>query len=242
MPSRVATRTATAVKNLTTEQLHAILVASTKRSARVFPVLWDTVRVADPDLVEALDNLHAVKAPADLPRFEALQELHQENVAAAAKTRAGRLIAAQAVGAGILAPLAIFAAIIGMISTGIAVSGVVIAAYLLLRAYQSGRKLADRLPTRLFANAELAASLVWDTAVDAAAAAALRHRVGEAGLTPDVLNALSSTWTNAGLSLDSLIPVTRAPRGTATAAKRPAKSVKKATAPAHADAPLSAAA
>lgn len=236
VPSRVATRTATAVKNLTTAQIHAILVASTKRSARVLPMLWDTVRAADPALVDALDTLHADKAPADLPRFEALQQLHQENIAAAAKTRAGRLIAARAVGGGVLAVLSVIAAIVGMVSSGIAISGVVIAAYLVFRAYQSGKKLADQLPTRLFANAELAASLVWDTAVDAAAAAALRHRAGEAGLTPDVLGALSSTWTNAGLSMEALVPVTRAPRST----KRPAKTTKAASAAAESQVPAAA--
>jgi hypothetical protein len=242
VPSRVATRTATAVKNLTTEQLHAILVASTTRSARVFPVLWDTVRAADPVLAETLDNLHAEKAPADLARFEALQQLHQENIAAATKTRAGRIIAAQAIGGGTLVLLSIFAAIVGMVSFGVAVSGVVIAAYLVFKAFKSGRNLADQLPTRLFADAELAASIVWDTAVDAAAAAALRHRAGEAGLTPDVLRALSLTWTNAGLPLDALVPITRAPRNTARAAKRPSNAPKLATTQLSSDMPMPAAA
>jgi hypothetical protein len=243
VPSRVATRTATAVKNLTTEQLHAILVASTKRSGRVFPVIWNTVRVAAPDLVEALDSLHAEKALADLPRFEALQRLHEKNVDAAVKTRAGRIIAARVIGAAILAPLAILTALMGVVSAGIAVSGVVIAAYMAFKAFQAGRKLTDQLPTALFANAELAASIVWDTAVDAAAAVALRHRAGEAGLTPDVLKALSSTWTNAGLSLDALIPVTRAPRNTTPAAKRPAKRAPyKAAVPVSSDVSVPAAA
>jgi hypothetical protein len=47
-PARVAVRTAAAVKELTTEQIHAILDASTRRSSRVLPVLWDTALPARP--------------------------------------------------------------------------------------------------------------------------------------------------------------------------------------------------
>lgn len=205
-PSRIAARTAEAVKNLSTDQLHDILIASTHRSGRVLPVLWETIRVADPVLVQTLDDLHDKEAPADMPRFEALRGLHEKNLKAAVKTRAGKLIAFQAVTGIVMAPVSVIAAITGALSFGIAVSGVVVGAYLLFRAYQSARKLTDQIPTRMFGDPALAVSLVWDTAVDAAASAALRHRQGEAGLTPDVLGALSSTWIGAGLPLDLLVP------------------------------------
>lgn len=206
LPSLVATQAAEAVKNLSTDQLHDILIASTQRSGRVLPVAWDAVRVADPDLAQTLDDLHDRESPADLPRFEVLKKLHDKNLAAAVKTRTGRLIAFQAVTGLVMAPASIIAAFTGALSLGIAVSGVVVGAYLVYRAFQSARKLTDAIPTRMFGDPELAVSLVWDTAVDAAASAALRYREGEAGLTPDVLNALSSTWTGAGLSLELLVP------------------------------------
>ncbi|QOD05854.1 hypothetical protein [Pseudarthrobacter sp. BIM B-2242] len=206
LPTRIADRTAAAVKNLSTDQLHDILIASTQRSGRVLPVLWETVRAADPVLVQTLDDLHEKEAPVDMPRFEALRELHERNLNAAVKTRAGRMAALQAVAGIVMAPASAIAAIAGALSFNIAVSGVVIGAYLLFRAFQAARKLTDEIPTRMFGDAGLAASLVWDTAVDAAASAALRHREGEEGLTSDLLDALSSTWTGAGLPLDLLVP------------------------------------
>lgn len=208
LPSSIAARTAEAVKNLSTDQLHSILIASSQRSGRVLPVLWETARAADPVLVQTLDDLHDKEAPADTPRFEALRELHEKNLGAAVKTRTGRMIAVQAVTGIALVPASVIAAIVGALSFGIAVSGVVVGTYLLVRAFQSARKLTNEIPTRMFGDPGLAVSLVWDAAVDAAASAALRHREGEAGLTPDVLRALSFTWTGAGLPLDLLLPET----------------------------------
>src|SRR4051794_3913548 len=89
LPSRIAARTAEAVKNLSTDQLHDIVLASAQRSGRVLPVLWETVRVADPDLVQTLNDLHDQEAPVDLPRFEGLQELHEKNLGPAVMTQQG---------------------------------------------------------------------------------------------------------------------------------------------------------
>lgn len=216
-PARVAVRTAAAVRKLNAEQMLAIMEAAGRREGRVLPVLWETVRVADPALVHTLDEMHARNAAADLPRFDALRDLHTANIATAASGPAGRRLAALAVGALLLIPGSIVAAMIGMIGTGTMAAGLAAALLLGVLAYRSGRRIAHSIPTRVFADPEHAASVIWDTATDAAASAALRYREGEAGLTPDVLDALASTWTNAGLSLDLLVPVVRAPRAKATA-------------------------
>lgn len=247
MPSRVAARTATAVAKLSPEQLHAILIASTHRSGRILTNLWDTVRVADPVLADTLDDLHARKAPEDsATRFAALQELHAENVAAVAKTRTGRRVAARIWGAFVLAVASVLAGLVGILSVGLAASGLAVAAVLAVAGVRAGQRMAESLPTRKFSDPELAASIVWDTAVDAAASAALRHREGEAGLTPDVLRALSLTWTSAGLSLDLLVPVVRPKKATgeAPAAKRTAakRAPKADTVPARSNIPEPAAA
>jgi hypothetical protein len=218
-PARVPVRTAAAVKELTTEQLHAILDASTRRSSRVLPVLWDTVRTADPKLSATLDELHADESEADLPRFIELSRLHQQNLSAATKSGTGKLIAARVVGAGLLAVGAILAGLAGIIVPGLAASAVVLSAFLYVGAFRAGRRMVDSLPTSVFANPHAAASIVWDAAVDASAAVVLEPRAGEAGLTPDVMKALAITWTSAGLSLDLL---RQPPAPKATARKAPA--------------------
>lgn len=230
-PARVAVRTATAVRKLTTDQIQAIMEASGHREGRVLPILWETVRVADPALVHTLDEMHAKNAAADLPRFEALRALHTENIAAAATGPAGRRLAGLAVGALLLAPGSVLAMTIGMISASAMIGGIVLSLVMAGFALRAGRRIAASIPTRVFADPHHAASIVWDTAVDAAASAALRPREGEAGLTPDVLGALSSTWTSAGLSLDLLVPVVRAPRAKATAGATPARAAATKRAP-----------
>jgi hypothetical protein len=242
LPARVAVRTAAAVKELTPEQIRAILDASTRRSSRVLPVLWDTVRTADGELSATLDELHATESDADLPRFIELSRLHQQNLNTATKSTAGKLIAARVIGAGFLAVGAVLAAMASIILPALAVSAVVVSAFLYVGAFRAGRRLVDSLPTSVFANPVAASSIVWDAAVDAAAAAALEPRAGEAGLTPDVMKALALTWTSAGLSLDLLkppapkapvrkTPATKAPAAK-TATRRPAVKRTPKTAPA----------
>lgn len=205
-PADVAATTSAAIRSLTDHQIVAIMHSSQETQRRVLPHCWDTVKTAAPDLALALDELHANEAPKDLARFEALAAGHEKQMAKAAKSRAGKTIAGLVIAAALLGALTAVLGLAGLVGIPFIVGASAVVAALLLGSYSAGNRLARRNGNWLVADPEAAASIVWDAGIDAAAATALKDRAGQDGLTPDVLRALSSVWTRAGLD-----PVTLAP-------------------------------
>lgn len=206
-PADVAAAASAAILSLTDEQIVAIMHSSQETRRRFLPNCWDTVKAAAPDLALALDELHASGAPKDLPRFEALAADHRKQIGKATQTRAGKATACLVIGAVLFGTLTAVLGLSGIAGTPIVAGGSFLAVALLMGGYAAGRRLARRSGNWLVADPDAAASIVWDAGIDAAAATALKHRTGQDGLTPDVLCALSSVWTRAGLGAGALTPV-----------------------------------
>lgn len=205
-PADVVATTSAAVLSLTDEEIVAIMAASQQIQRRVLPNCWDTVATAAPDLARALDELHASAMSTDLRRFEALAADHEKQLDKAAKTRAGKTTAGLAISAVLFSVLTAVLGLAGVLAPGFLIGGLALSAALFLSAYAAGSRLARRSGNWLVADPVAAASIVWDAGIDAAAAAALRSRTGQDGLTPDVLRALSSIWTRAGLGTTGRVP------------------------------------
>ncbi|HEX9088653.1 MAG TPA: hypothetical protein VF867_14125 [Arthrobacter sp.] len=235
MPSDVAARTGAAIRSLTAVQLADLMASSQQIQKRVLPLCWDVVKTADPALAEALDELHFTSVEQDMPRFDALAAQHVQAIARSVKEPAGRATAGLIVGALIIGTLTLLASLAGTTGPAVTAWGL-LAAGMLIAGLATGRRVAALTGNWMFANAGLAACTVWDAGIDAAAATALASRAGTAGLTPDVLRALTAVWTRAGLDTALLVPapivveapvpakpaVKRAPRTRgATPAKRP---------------------
>jgi Flp pilus assembly protein TadB len=204
-PADVAATTSAAIRSLTDEQIVAIMHSSQKTQRRVLPNCWDTVKTAAPDLALALDDLHAIETSKDLPRFEALAADHERQIGKAVKSGAGKGTAALVMAGAVIGALT---AVLGLAGIGMpfVAGGSALAGALLLSGYATGNRLARRNGNWLVADPGAAASIVWDAGIDAAAATALKGRAGQDGLTPDVLRALSSVWTRAGLDPGALTP------------------------------------
>lgn len=198
-PADVAARTSAAVLSLTDEQIVAVMNSSRRIQKRVLSNCWETVKTAAPDLADTLDELHATEAHEDLSRFEALAKEHRKQLREAVKGRAGKLTASLVVSGAVLGLATAGLGMIGAIGFAAIVSGSVLAVGFLTGGYALGHRIARRSGNWLVADPGAAASIVWDAGIDAAAAAALQDRAGQDGLTPDVLSALSSVWTGAGL-------------------------------------------
>lgn len=205
-PADVAATASAAIRSLTDSQIVAIMHSSQETQRRVLPNCWSTVKTAAPDLARALDTLHETEASKDLPRFEALAAEHDRQMSRATKGRTGKLAAGLVFTAALLGLLTAALGLAGAAGLPLIISGSALVAALLLGAYAAGRRLAHRNGNWLVADPEAAASIVWDAGIDAAASAMLSDRAGQDGLTPDVLGALSSVWTRAGLDPDALIP------------------------------------
>lgn len=205
-PADVAATASAAIRSLTDSQIVAIMHSSQQTQRRVLPNCWDTVKTAAPDLARALDTLHEDEVTKDLPRFEALAADHDKQMARATKSRTGKLAAGLVFAAALLGLLTAALGLTGAAGSPLIIAGSGLAAALLLGAYAAGRRLARRSGNWLVADPEAAASIVWDAGIDAAAATALKDRAGQDGLTPDILRALSSVWTRAGLDPDTLTP------------------------------------
>lgn len=251
MPSEVAAHTAATIRSLTASQLADLMASSQKLQKRILPVCWDAVRTADPALADTLDALHASDTETDMPRFEALKSQHEASLDTAVKTPAGKATAGLIVGSLLVAAITIMAVFAGGPVSAI-IAWALVSAGMLTAGILTGVRLARRSGNWMFSDPGLAASTVWDAGVDAAAAVALMHRSGTAGLTPDVLRALTSVWSGAGLPLTLLtVPapviaapvvvapavaakpvVKRAPRATSAAASARRPAVKPAPKPA----------
>lgn len=205
-PADVAATASAAIRSLNDSQIVAIMHSSRQTQRRVLPNCWDTVKTAAPDLAHVLDSLHENEVPKDLPRFEALAANHDREMARAAKSRTGKVAAGLVFTAALIGLLTAVLGLIGAAGLPLIITGSSLTAALLLGAYAAGRRLAHRNGNWLVADPEAAASIVWDAGIDAAAAATLKDRTGQDGLTPDVLGALSSVWTRAGLDPRTLIP------------------------------------
>lgn len=205
-PADVAARASAAILSLTDEQLVAVMHSSRTVQKRVLPNCWETVKTAAPDLAAALDELHARESRDDLARFEALAAAHHKQLSKAVKGRAGKTTAGLVVTAVVLGLATATLGLAGVIGTTLIVAGSTLAAVLFLAGFIAGNRIAQRTGNWLFADPEAAASIVWDAGIDAAAANALTARTGQDGLTPDVLRALSSIWTGAGLDTAQFTP------------------------------------
>jgi hypothetical protein len=205
-PADVAATTSTAIRSLTDTQIVAIMHSSQATQRRVLPHCWDTVKTAAPDLALVLDELHAKETAKDLPRFEALAAGHKKQMAKAMKSRAGKTTAGLVTAAALLGALTAVLGLAGIADRSFITGASVLTAALLLSGYVAGHRLARRNGNWLVADPKAAASIVWDAGIDAAAATALKDRAGQDGLTPDVLRALSSVWTRAGLDPGKLTP------------------------------------
>ncbi|HEY8699577.1 MAG TPA: hypothetical protein VIM08_01240 [Arthrobacter sp.] len=228
MPSDVAARTGAAIRSLTTAQLADLVASSQRIQKRVLPLCWDVVKTADPALAETLDDLHATSVREDLPRFEALAAQHVQAISRAVKEPAGRATAGLIIGALIIGTLTLLAVLSGTTSPAVPAWGF-LAAGMLVAGFVTGRRVAARNGNWMFADPGLAACTVWDAGIDAAAATALASRAGTAGLTPDVLRALTTVWTGAGLDTALLVPlpaVATEPLVTALLAATPAVPAK----------------
>jgi len=203
-PADIAAHAATTIRSLTDEQLLAIMSSSQNVQKRVLGHCWATVCTAAPELAGTLDDLHSTETAKDLPRFEALAAAHDEQISQVVKGPKGKLTAALIIGAFIVAAVTGLAVLAGFSSVPVLVSGAALAAGMLVAGYVTGHRLSQRSVNWMFADPGLAASIVWDAGIDAAAAAALSSRAGTDGLTPDVLRALSIVWTGAGLDTAGL--------------------------------------
>jgi len=233
MPSDVAARTGEAIRSLTTRQLADLMSSSELLQKRVLPVCWDTVKTADPALAKALDDLHATASEEDLPRFEALATEHEETMARAVKTPTGRATAGLIICSLLLGATTLMSALAGAPEPNI-ITVSLISAAMLISGFITGRRIAHRNGNWMFSDAGLAAFSIWDAGIDAAAATALAPRAGTAGLTPDILRALTAVWIGAGLSTDLLVPPVRTVvvelvPPAKTAVKRPPRAPKSAT-------------
>lgn len=204
-PADVAATASAAIRSLNDTQIVAIMHSSRQTQRRVLPNCWDTVKTAAPDLAHVLDTLHENEVPKDLPRFEALAATHDRQMARATKSRTGKVAAGLVFAAALLSLLTLVLGLIGAAGLPLIIVGSGLVAALLLGAYAAGRRLVHN-GNWLVADPEATASIVWDAGIDAAAAAMLSNRAGQDGLTPDVLRALSSVWTRAGLDPGTLIP------------------------------------
>lgn len=202
-PVRSFERTIAAIRTLTDAEVTALVASSRAARKTSAPgASWPAVQAADPGLAARLDELHAAGVEADMPRFDALAADHERALANAVKGATGKTITAL-VWAGLLAAAAAISTF-GQFLAGhggpeIAIAMAVCAAVPTAVVVIMGRILGRRHGNWLLSDASIAAGAVWDAGIDAAAAEALKGAAAPDGITPAVLEDLSSVWTGAGL-------------------------------------------
>lgn len=211
-PADVVAQAAVAIKSLTDEQIVAVTLSARRANRKKLARCWEVVELNAPDLAAALDDLHAREIDESLPRFEALAAEHSKQHALAVTGRAGKATALLAIAALVTGTTTAILALTSVTGDALTVAGGIMTAGLLLAAYIGGQRLAQSGQWML-ADPESSVAIVWDAGIDAAAVAALSGRVGEDGLTREVLDRLSAAWSGAGLEQIQLAPQRRTSAG-----------------------------